>query len=81
MCRIIKKVTEAIASLRLEFIHYPDSNQSLRQTKENFYNIAHFPRVVGAIDCTHVKILSPGIIIRLKIINSNVQYLYIAHYI
>lgn len=25
-----------------------------------FYRIARFPRVIGAIDCTHVKICSPG---------------------
>ncbi|XP_011268108.2 putative nuclease HARBI1 [Camponotus floridanus] len=60
MCRIIKKVTEAIASLRPQYIYCPNSNQSLRHTKEGFYNIARFPRVIGAIDCTHVKIQSPG---------------------
>lgn len=25
-----------------------------------FYNIARFPKVLGAVDCTHVKIISPG---------------------
>lgn len=60
MCRIIKKITEAIASLRPQYIHCPNSNQSLRHTKESFYNIARFPKVIGAIDCTHVKIQSPG---------------------
>ncbi|XP_018303528.1 putative nuclease HARBI1 isoform X2 [Mycetomoellerius zeteki] len=50
MCRIIKKVTTAIASLRPQYINFPNTNQSLRQTKEKFYNIACFPRVVGAID-------------------------------
>lgn len=28
--------------------------------RQKFYNIAKFPRCVGAIDCTHVKIISPG---------------------
>lgn len=28
--------------------------------KQGFYNIAKFPRCIGALDCTHVKILSPG---------------------
>lgn len=26
----------------------------------DFYNIAKFPRVIGALDCTHIKISSPG---------------------
>ncbi|XP_018314287.1 putative nuclease HARBI1 isoform X3 [Mycetomoellerius zeteki] len=64
MCRIIKKVTTAIASLRPQYINFPNTNQSLRQTKEKFYNIACFPRVVGAIDGTHIKILSPDIVAR-----------------
>jgi hypothetical protein len=29
-------------------------------TKQGFFQIAGFPRVVGAVDCTHVSIQSPG---------------------
>lgn len=78
MCRIVKRVTEAIASLCPQYINFPTSNQSLRHTKQKFYNIASFPRVVGAIDCTHVKILSPGI--TLKVIDQFIvftSYLYL----
>lgn len=60
MCRIIKKVIEAIAFLRLQYIKCPNLNQNVRHAKEGFYSIARFPRVIGAIDCTHVKIQSPG---------------------
>ncbi|KYN10992.1 hypothetical protein ALC57_16865 [Trachymyrmex cornetzi] len=44
----------------LDFYLRRHLKRSLRQTKERFYNIACFPRVVGAINGTHVKILSPG---------------------
>lgn len=32
----------------------------MRAVSEAFYRIAAFPRVIGALDCTHVKIQSPG---------------------
>lgn len=28
--------------------------------RQKFYEIAHFPGVIGCIDCTHIKIRSPG---------------------
>ena len=28
--------------------------------RQSFYNIARFPKCIGAIDCSHVKIQSPG---------------------
>lgn len=60
MCRIIRKVTEAIASLCPRYINFPNSEENLRKSKQGFYNIARFPKVIGAIDCSHVKIQSPG---------------------
>lgn len=27
---------------------------------QEFYNIARFPKFIEALDCTHVKIISPG---------------------
>ncbi|XP_067208392.1 putative nuclease HARBI1 [Linepithema humile] len=56
-CRIIKKVTIALASECHRYIRFPENTERIRQ---QFYNIAKFPRVIGAIDCTHVKIQSPG---------------------
>lgn len=53
-CRIVHRVTHAIASLRHIFI------QDLSNIVAGIYNIAKFPRVIGAIDCTHVHIVSPG---------------------
>ena len=55
--RAVKEVSTAIASLSKAFIKFP---QDTRNTVAKFYNIAKFPKVVGAIDCTHVRIQSPG---------------------
>lgn len=38
-----------------------DSNQEeMERSAEIFYNIASFPRVIGAINCNLIKIWSPG---------------------
>lgn len=59
ICRIIKRVTQAIASLRPQFIKLP-CHAEISKTQEEFYEIARFPRVIAAMDCTHVRIISPG---------------------
>lgn len=56
---IVKNVSVAIARLRPRFIKMPDTEGEIN-TLRQFYEIAKFPRVIGAIDCTHVKIQSPG---------------------
>ncbi|CAK1580296.1 unnamed protein product [Parnassius mnemosyne] len=58
--RIVKRVSQAIVSLRREFIIFPDTNRDQDRVKIDFYDIARFPNVLGCIDCTHVKIQSPG---------------------
>jgi hypothetical protein len=58
--RILKKVTRIIASLKSKFIYMPRDRAERREAYSNFYNIARFPNVIGTIDCTHVRIQSPG---------------------
>jgi len=58
--RIIHRVSDAIARLGPQQIVFPDTAGEIRRTQTNFYRIARFPRVVGALDCTHIKIQSPG---------------------
>lgn len=58
--RIIAKVTRAIASLSARYIKMPSSAEEITEDKMKFYEIARFPKVIGAIDCTHVRIQSPG---------------------
>ncbi|CAG4939160.1 unnamed protein product [Colias eurytheme] len=38
----------------------PRNEDERKATVNNFYNISRFPKVIGAIDCTHVYIQSPG---------------------
>lgn len=59
-CRIIIKVLRAIASLGKQFIKFPESDEELNKVVQGFYEISRFPRCIGAIDCTHIKIQSPG---------------------
>lgn len=59
-CRIISKVSRAIASLNPQYIKMPTTREEMERTAQEFYNIASFPRVIGAIDCTLIKIDSPG---------------------
>lgn len=59
VCRIIAKVSRAIASLAPQYIKMPEE-QNLYAEHLKFHEIARFPRVVGLIDGTHIKIMSPG---------------------
>lgn len=56
--RIIRNCVMAICNL--QSIHLPATEEEKHETKRDFFNISHFPRVIGAIDCTHIRILSPG---------------------
>ncbi|XP_037302099.1 putative nuclease HARBI1, partial [Manduca sexta] len=56
----IHRVSAAIASLHQEYVKFPTKKQEIQQEQSNFYQIAKFPRAIGAMDCTHVRITSPG---------------------
>ncbi|XP_018392760.1 PREDICTED: putative nuclease HARBI1 [Cyphomyrmex costatus] len=58
--RIMVRVSEAIASLANIYIKLPQTQEDILRTQRNFFNIAAFPKVIGAIDCTHIRIQSPG---------------------
>jgi nuclease HARBI1 len=60
VCRIVHKVTEAIAGLRIKYVKFPTTPQERQDTMNLFYSASKMPGVVGAIDCTHVPIQSPG---------------------
>lgn len=57
--RIILKVSRAIAGLNSHYIKMPSQDECIR-TQTKFFEIARFPRVIGCLDCTHIKVQSPG---------------------
>ncbi|CAI6345284.1 unnamed protein product [Macrosiphum euphorbiae] len=59
-CRYIHQVCRAIARHRSKYIYFPKNAVNMRKVVSGFYNCSRFPRVVGAVDCTHIKIQSPG---------------------
>lgn len=48
---VVGRVSHHIAMLKDHFIVFP----------QDFFQIAKFPKVIATRDCTHIKILSPGI--------------------
>lgn len=58
--KIIRRVSRAIARLREEKIKMPTTIEECQNTIQGFYQRSRFPRVIGALDCTHIKIQSPG---------------------
>ena len=57
--RIVKRVAKAYASVFNEYVQFPRQNE-LPKIRAEFYDIAKFPGVIGAIDCTHVQIKVNG---------------------
>lgn len=58
--RIVSLVSHCIAKMARKFINFPTSIEERNQVAAGFYSIAKFPQCIGAIDCTHVRIQSPG---------------------
>ncbi|XP_022175254.1 putative nuclease HARBI1 [Myzus persicae] len=59
-CRYVRQACRAIARHRSKFIYFPKNVVDMRKVVNGFYSLCRFPKVVGAVDCTHVKIQSPG---------------------
>lgn len=60
VCRILRKVVAAIARLRSLYIYTPKTASEQVSCRKKFEDIAGFPRVLGVLATTHVKIKSPG---------------------
>ena len=59
--KIIENVSHNIALMREHFIFLPRTEEEIKTTSNQFFEVAKFPNVICAIDCTHVKISSPGL--------------------
>jgi hypothetical protein len=63
---IVAKVSKSISCLYNQFITFP-TNDNASEIMKGFYRLLEkegarpFPGVIGAIDCTHVEVLAPGV--------------------
>ncbi|KAK3865591.1 hypothetical protein Pcinc_028813 [Petrolisthes cinctipes] len=57
--KYIKIIAMAIARQASHHIHFPEPDEA-RSLGSQFYDIAGMPGVIGCIDGSHVKIISPG---------------------
>ncbi|XP_029459104.1 putative nuclease HARBI1 [Rhinatrema bivittatum] len=53
----LDQVIEAVIAHIHRYRYFPPNRQGLMDLKRAFYALAHFPNVIGAIDCTHVAII------------------------
>lgn len=60
VCRVVHKVTAVIANLCPKYVTFPSTAEEKRKIMNQFYQSSGLPGVIGAIDCTHVPIQSPG---------------------
>lgn len=60
VCRIVHRVTAAIARLRPKYVRFPATREERHKVMTSFFSTSGMPGVIGAIDCTHVPIQSPG---------------------
>jgi len=57
---VVRKVTRAVARLAPDVLSFPSTRAQQAEVMRGFYAIAKFPGVLGAIDCTHIPLQSPG---------------------
>lgn len=58
--RIVKETSLEIAKLRPDYIYMPRNREEIRSSFSGFYDSFGFPTIIGAIDCTHIKISGQG---------------------
>ncbi|XP_028315330.1 putative nuclease HARBI1 [Gouania willdenowi] len=56
----LSQVLNAMSRRMNSHIQFPHTPAALKDTKSGFYALADFPNVIGAIDCTHVKLAPPS---------------------
>lgn len=57
--RIVKDISLRIAKRLRTWVKFPQADQ-VEIIKRKFYEVARFPGVTMAMDCTHIPISSPG---------------------
>ncbi|XP_037526260.1 putative nuclease HARBI1 [Rhipicephalus sanguineus] len=59
--RVVGRMSRLIASsLFPTVVKFPQTSEECKEAMRKFYEIGGFPGVAGCIDCTHIRIKSPG---------------------
>ena len=57
--RAVRDVSNNLYDIAGQYITWPSTDVQMNRIKTGLYDIVHFSGVVGAIDCTHVRIHAP----------------------
>ncbi|NXC07033.1 ALP1 protein, partial [Orthonyx spaldingii] len=60
MSRCVANVTEALVERASQFIRFPEDEAAVQTLKNDFYELAGMPGVLGVVGCTHVTIKAPN---------------------
>ena len=55
-CRAVKRVAKALCRIQSRVIKWPSTNEEVREKQRRFQAVDGFPRIVGAVDCTHIRL-------------------------
>ena len=72
--RVVRDVSNALYDIAGQYITWPSKDVQMNRIKTSFYDIVHFPGVVGAIDCTHVRIQAPPLNYEYAFVNRKWYY-------
>ena len=70
----MRDVSNALCDIAGQYITWPSTDVQRNRIKTGFYDIVHFPDVVGAIDCTHVRIQAPPLDYEYAFVNRKGYY-------
>ena len=56
---IISQVSLALTKKQRNFLKWPSTEEEILQNKRGFFTKGGFPRVIGCVDGTHIKIQAP----------------------
>ena len=72
--RAVRYVSNALCDIAGQYITWSSTEVQRSIIKTWFYDIVYFPGVVGAIDCTHVRIQTPPLDYEYAFVNRKVHY-------
>lgn len=54
--RYISKISYALPKLYSKYIRFPKTEQDMIKVEAGFFRVSKFPRVIGVIDGTHIRV-------------------------